>query len=154
MSTGKFQGEIAATTPIGSWTTMIRLCVRPCVDGQHLARVAQHVLGGAPEVVGRVLDHLLARLADRLAGLAGDHARDLLGALHADVVGAPADLDPLEHARPAPRLEGRGGGSDRLVDLPAVAARTAPSASPVAGLRTSISSPSPDSHSPPMNAPR
>ena len=35
-----------------------------------------------------------------------------------------------------------------------VAARTLPSSSPVAGLRTSISSPSPATHSPPMNAPR
>ena len=33
MSTGKFQGEIAATTPTGSWTMRIRLCVLPCVDG-------------------------------------------------------------------------------------------------------------------------
>ena len=34
MSTGKFQGEIAATTPIGSWTTTMRLSfVRSCVEG-------------------------------------------------------------------------------------------------------------------------
>ena len=130
---------------------LVRLALR---RGQHLAGVAEDVLGRAPEVVGGVLDHLLARLADRLAGLARDHARDLLGAIHADVVGAPADLDALEHARAAPRLEGRGGGRDGLVDLLGVAARTEPSSSPEAGLRTSISSPSPGSHSPPMKAPR
>ena len=33
MSTGKFHGEIAATTPTGSWITMMRLCVLPCVEG-------------------------------------------------------------------------------------------------------------------------
>ena len=33
MSTGKFQGEMAATTPTGSCTTRMRLCVRPCVEG-------------------------------------------------------------------------------------------------------------------------
>ena len=33
MSTGKFHGEMAATTPTGSCTTMMRLCVRPWVDG-------------------------------------------------------------------------------------------------------------------------
>ena len=92
--------------------------VRPALcRRQHLARVAQDVLGRAPEVVGGVLDHLLARLADRLAGLAGDHAGDLLRPVHADVVGPPADLDSLEHARPAPRLEGRGGRGDGLIHL-------------------------------------
>ena len=34
MSTGKFHGETAATTPTGSWTTMMRLRPsRSCVDG-------------------------------------------------------------------------------------------------------------------------
>ena len=39
---------------------------------QHLPGVAQHVLRRAPEVVAGELLHLLARLADRLADLAGD----------------------------------------------------------------------------------
>ena len=93
---------------------LVRLALR---GGQHLARVAQSVLGGAPEVVGGVLDHLLARLADRLAGLARDHPRDLLGAIHADLVGVPADLDALEHARAAPRIEGRRGRGHGLIHL-------------------------------------
>src|SRR6185503_3529299 len=75
---------------------LVRLALR---RWQYLAAVPEYVLGRAPEVIGGVLDHLLARLADRLAGLAGDHPRDLLGAIHADVVGPAADLDPLEHAR-------------------------------------------------------
>jgi hypothetical protein len=36
MSTGKFHGVIAATTPTGSCTTRIRLWLRPCVDGSTL----------------------------------------------------------------------------------------------------------------------
>ena len=59
--------------------------------------MAKDVLGGAPEVVGRVLDHLLARLADRLPDLARDHLRELLGALGADLERPPAQLDALEH---------------------------------------------------------
>jgi hypothetical protein len=77
--------------------------------GKHLAGMAQNVLGGATEVVGRVLDHLLTRLADRLPDFAGDHLGDLVGALRADRERRAAELDPLQQRDLAPGLESLGG---------------------------------------------
>jgi hypothetical protein len=81
--------------------------------------VAHDVLGRAPEVVGRVLDHLLARLADRLAGLAGDHAGDLLRPLHTDV--GRGGRSPRSSTLVGATSEHRGG---RLLIHWPVAART------------------------------
>ena len=95
MSTGKFQGEIGSDDADRLLHDDDALRARALLGrGQHLARVAQHVLGGAAEVVGRVLHHLLARLADRLADLAGDHLRDLLGPIHADRERVAAESRP------------------------------------------------------------
>jgi hypothetical protein len=84
---------------------------------QHPARVPEDVLGRPPEVVGRVLDHLLAGLADGLPDLAGDHLGDLVRALHADRERGAAELDALQQRDLAPRLEGVGCRLHRGVDL-------------------------------------
>ena len=52
MSTGKFQGVIAATTPTGSCTTRIRLVpARSWVEGSTWPGVPQDVLGRPPKVI-------------------------------------------------------------------------------------------------------
>ena len=79
--------------------------------------MAKDVLRCAAEVVGGVLDHLLAGLADRLADLLRDLLGDLVGPLHADGEGRPTELHPLEKGDFAPGGEGFGGSSDRGLDL-------------------------------------
>ena len=68
-------------------------------------------------MVGRVLHHLLARLADRLADLARDHLRDLVGALHADRKSGTAEVDALQQRDLAPRAERLRGSLHGGVDL-------------------------------------
>jgi hypothetical protein len=79
--------------------------------------MAKDVLRCAAEVVGGVLDHLLAGLADRLADLLRDHLGDLVGPLHADSERHPAELDSLEEGNFAPGGEGFGRSSYRGLDL-------------------------------------
>src|SRR5262249_14328694 len=93
---------------------------------QELATVTQHILRCPPEVLARVLDHLLAGLADRLAHLERYLAGDGLVALLAQVVGLVQQVDAVEKRRLLPGRKGVLSRSHRLVNLPSRAAADRP----------------------------
>ncbi len=154
MSTGKFHGLTAAITPIGSWTTRIRLfVVRSWVDGctapvwrstssdarrkwstvnsSISSRDSRMVLPTSIEII---------RAISSLRSMHMSNARRQISTRSSTEVARQAGKAALAAATAASTCAG-------------VDACTDPTSSPVDGLWTSIRSPSPSTHWPPMNAP-
>ena len=156
---GDVDGEVprrtAATTPIGSCTTRMRFAsARSWVEGSTLP-AWRSMSSEARRKWSAVYSSISSRDSRIVLPTSrGDHLRDLLVPLHADREGLAAELDAVDHRRLAPRLErlaprphGRVDLGERGADDGAEHARRS------RGCVTSISSPSPATHSPPMNAP-
>ncbi len=154
MSTGKFQGEIAATTPTGSWMTRIRLCVRPCVEGstwpewRSTSSPARRKWSAVYSTISS-RDSRIVLPVSRVIMRAISSARSMQMSYARRQISTRSSTLVRRHESNA-----SAAAATARSTCSAVAARTAPRLSPDDGLRTSIVSPSPAIHSPPMNAPR
>ena len=154
MSTGKFHGEIAATTPTGSWTTRMRLSfVRSCVEGSTwpaCRRTSSEARRKWSAVYSTISsrDSRIVLPTSRVIICAISSVRSMQISNARRQSSTRSRRDTLRQARKA-SAAARTAASTWAGVEPA----TEPRSSPVAGLRTSISSPSPAIHSPPMYVP-
>ena len=136
IAAGKFQGVISSAMPIGACATSIRLV--PLGRDREVAVGAHGLLGEPAQELGGV-GGLAARLGERLAHLAHDHARDLVVALGHQVERAAEDLGALARGARGPVLGGgrRGvhGGDAVLRAADSIDSMTDPSAGSSTGNR-------------------
>ena len=118
MSTGKFHGLTAATTPIGSWTTMIRLfVVRSWVDGG-TAPAWRSTSSDARRKWSTVNSSISSRDSRIVLPTSIEIIRAISSLRSMQSVERPAaDLHPLQHRGGAPGREGGLGRRDRRIDL-------------------------------------
>ena len=144
MAVGKFHGVIAATTPTGSFITMMRRPFGVLRDGVAVDALA---LLGEPLDEARGVGDLALALGERLALLGGHDGGEVVGVGQHQVVpacaGSPRAPWRASRARPAtPGSPPRSPGGSRPRPAPA----PSPISSPVAGLGTWIVLPLSASH--------
>ena len=151
MSTGKFHGVTAATTPTGSCVTMIRLAFeRSCVEGstwpawRRTSSDARRKWSAVYSTISS-RDSRMVFPTSRVIISAISSARSMQMANAARQSSTRSSSETLRQAGKASAAACTAASTWAGED-----AATVPSSSPVAGLRTSISSPSPGIHSPPM----
>ena len=154
MSTGKFHGLTAATTPTGSWTIRIRFAfVRSCVEGS-----TWPACRSTSSEARRKWSTVNSSISSRDSRIVLPTSREIICAISSlrsmqstkarRQISTRSTTDVLRHVTNAsPAARTAASTCDGVEET------TDPRSSPVAGLRTSISSPSPATHSPPMNAP-
>jgi hypothetical protein len=151
MSTGKFQGVTAATTPTGSWVTMIRLSfVRSCVEGSTLPAWRR-----TSSAARRKWSAVYSTISSRDSRIVLPTSRVIIAAISSERSMQRSKAVRQSSTRSSRETLRQAGNACAAAFTAAstcadVDAATLPSTSPVAGLVTSISSPSPGTHSPPM----
>ena len=154
MSTGKFHGETAATTPTGSWTIRMRFAFdRSWVEGSTLPAWRR-----TSSEARRKWSAVNSSISSRDSRIVLPTSREIICAISSlrsmhsvkarRQISTRSTTDVLRQSRNA-----SAAACTAVSTCVGVDPKTLPITSPVAGDVTSISSPSPSTHSPPMNAP-
>ena len=153
MSTGKFQGVTAATTPIGSCVTMMRLAVeRSCVEGSTWPAWRK-----TSSEARRKWSAVYSTISSRDSRMVLPTSRVIISAISSErsmqMVNAARQSSTRSRSETFRQVwKASAAAATASSTWAGVDAATVPSSSPVAGLVTSISSPSPGIHFPPMYA--